>query len=163
MFVTLLTKEIWTFAPKHYLSQFHADYADAEALEPAMDEAAVETWMDLFWLKADFGSDQTTGMANPELPTMFPWLQTTEPPSERYVYTRNPYFWAVDTEGNQLPYIDEVDFRIVDPEVMNLKITAGEPNFQASRAASLQGYFAVHAVCGGERLPGDPVGRPADL
>ena len=138
MFITLLTKEIWTFAPQHYLSQFHADYADADALELAMDEAGVETWMDLFWLKADFGTNGTTGMANPELPTMFPWLQTTEPPSERYVYERNPYFWAVDSEGNQLPYIDEVDFRVVDPEVMNLKITAGEPNLQASRAQAFK-------------------------
>ncbi|MGO8183226.1 hypothetical protein, partial [Rhizobium leguminosarum] len=25
----------------------------------------------------------------------------------RVVMTRNPYFWQVDTEGNQLPYIDE--------------------------------------------------------
>ena len=40
---------------------------------------------------------------------------------------RNPYFWWVDTEGRQLPYIDRVTFELVtDREVINLKASAGE-------------------------------------
>jgi peptide/nickel transport system substrate-binding protein len=72
-------------------------------------------------------------MNNPNLPTLYAWVPTIAPPAERYIFTRNPYFFMVDTEGNQLPYIDQVDLRVADPEVMNLKIIAGEPNFQASR------------------------------
>ncbi len=41
--------------------------------------------------------------------------------------TRNPYYWKVDTAGNQLPYIDDVDIAIVaDVEAATLKIIAGE-------------------------------------
>ena len=44
---------------------------------------------------------------------------------------RNPYFWWVDTEGRQLPYIDQVTFDLVtDGEVINLKASAGELDFQ---------------------------------
>jgi len=41
--------------------------------------------------------------------------------------TRNPYYWAVDPEGNQLPYIDEL-YRFMDlsGEVINLKALSGE-------------------------------------
>ena len=31
-----------------------------------------------------------------------------------YTFGRNPYFWRVDTEGNQLPYIDALDVEIVE-------------------------------------------------
>jgi peptide/nickel transport system substrate-binding protein len=138
LFITLLTKEVLTFAPKHYLSQFHTGYATEAELQQHISEAGVNTWLDLFWLKAAFGTGGTQGMANPDLPSMFPWIPTIEPPAERFIFVRNPYFWAVDTAGNQLPYIDQVDMRIVDPEVMNLRITAGEPNFQVSRPQSFQ-------------------------
>ncbi len=43
------------------------------------------------------------------------------------VTQRNPYYFKVDTEGNQLPYIDEVVFNIVeDDEVMLLQALNGE-------------------------------------
>jgi peptide/nickel transport system substrate-binding protein len=138
LFIILLTKELWTYAPKHYLSQFHINYVEEAELAEMLAAEGMNTWVDLFWYKAAFGPNGTLGMGNPELPTMFPWLATVEPPSDRFIFTRNPYFWAVDTAGNQLPYIDQVDMRIVDAEVMNLQITAGEPNFQASRIQSFQ-------------------------
>lgn len=43
----------------------------------------------------------------------------------------NPYFYAVDTAGNQLPYVDQVTFTLVeDLEVLNLKAVEGEIDFQ---------------------------------
>jgi peptide/nickel transport system substrate-binding protein len=40
---------------------------------------------------------------------------------------RNPYYYAVDTEGNQLPYIDRVDVTFVESlEVAKLHVLAGE-------------------------------------
>ena len=36
---------------------------------------------------------------------MLAWVPTVEPPGDRFVFERNPYFFAVDTEGNQLPYL----------------------------------------------------------
>ena len=53
------------------------------------------------------------------------------PASTRLVMERNPYFWWVDTEGRQLPYIDQVTFNLVtDRAVINLKASAGELDFQ---------------------------------
>ena len=40
---------------------------------------------------------------------------------------RNPYYWAVDPAGNQLPYLDELyRFMDFDDEVIRLKALAGE-------------------------------------
>ena len=47
--------------------------------------------------------------------------------SQTWVLERNPYFWAVDTEGNQLPYLDKVQLTLAEnPEVINLRAIAGE-------------------------------------
>ena len=44
---------------------------------------------------------------------------------------RNPYFWAVDTEGNQLPYIDRITMTLAEnTEVANLRAIAGEYDIQ---------------------------------
>jgi peptide/nickel transport system substrate-binding protein len=44
---------------------------------------------------------------------------------------RNPYYWKVDQEGNQLPYIDRITHDLIeDREVINLKAVAGELDFQ---------------------------------
>ena len=42
-------------------------------------------------------------------------------------FDRNPYYWKIDVEGNQLPYLDGLDVEIVqDTEVTAGKIIAGE-------------------------------------
>ena len=44
---------------------------------------------------------------------------------------RNPYFFAVDEQGQQLPYIDKVTHRLFEsPEVLNLWVTNGEIDMQ---------------------------------
>jgi hypothetical protein len=32
--------------------------------------------------------------------------------SQNWVLERNPYFWAIDIEGNQLPYLDKVQLTL---------------------------------------------------
>ncbi len=46
------------------------------------------------------------------------------------MFERNPYYWKVDPEGNQLPYIDKVTFDIYDLETINLKAINGELGMQ---------------------------------
>ncbi|MCY3834482.1 MAG: ABC transporter substrate-binding protein, partial [Chloroflexi bacterium] len=49
------------------------------------------------------------------------------------VLERNPYYWKVDTEGNQLPYIDRLDVEIPQgsaTELVALKGIAGELDMQ---------------------------------
>ncbi len=58
---------------------------------------------------------------------MNPWaLKNVDTTGDKY-YSRNAYFWKVDTAGNQLPYVDEL-VRVVceSQQVINLKVIAGE-------------------------------------
>ncbi len=96
-----------TFFPKHYLSQFHADYnPDVAALVEA--EEGVEDWVGLFNKKAAGPTDDTQGFYNePDRPLLFPWIITQPLGTGTTIQlARNPYYWKVDTAGNQLPYID---------------------------------------------------------
>jgi len=44
---------------------------------------------------------------------------------------RNPYYWAVDTAGNQLPYIDRITMTLAENlEVLNLRTIAGDYDLQ---------------------------------
>ncbi|GAG13614.1 unnamed protein product, partial [marine sediment metagenome] len=58
-------------------------------------------------------------------PTVAAWI-LTESSTTIKTYVRNPYFFMVDTAGNQLPYIDEVVSPIVSSEVYQMKIISGE-------------------------------------
>ena len=42
------------------------------------------------------------------MPVLFAWRFTKITPEVPVVLERNPYYWKVDTAGNQLPYIDRV-------------------------------------------------------
>ena len=43
---------------------------------------------------------------------------------------RNPYYWKIDTAGNQLPYIDEIESVLVgDVEAIKLKVISGDIDF----------------------------------
>lgn len=106
-----------------YLKQFHADYTDLDTLNPMITEAGFEEgeWWRLLGSKQNANQQHENG-----LPNLAPYLLTSMGPT-RATMTRNPYYWKVDTAGNQLPYIDAVDISIVaDVEAATLKIIAGE-------------------------------------
>jgi peptide/nickel transport system substrate-binding protein len=68
---------------------------------------------------------------NPDLPSLQPWVNTTKPPSERFVFERNPYFHRVDPEGRQLPYIDQAIVYIAGSSIIPAKVGAGASDLQA--------------------------------
>ena len=43
--------------------------------------------------------------------TMGPWVPVEYKTDELLIMRRNPYFWEVDEDGNQLPYIDEAVYQ----------------------------------------------------
>jgi len=45
------------------------------------------------------------------LVTLGPWAVTEYKTDELLIMRRNPYFWKVDEAGNQLPYMDEIQYR----------------------------------------------------
>lgn len=116
--------------PEHYLKQFHPDYGDMAEIEAQMKEGGFDNWVD-FW-------EQMASFDNPDKPTLSPWISTGWPPEQIQTYRRNPYYWKVDTAGNQLPYVDELrTIRVADPEATLLKTIAGD--FDFVRISSLGG------------------------
>lgn len=108
------------YAPAHYLSAFHESYQDANELQTLARSYNFDTWSQLFLQRFDY-------LQNTELPTLFSW-QIKEPKwDERAIFVRNPYYWKVDTEGKQLPYIDSVRLEYVSSwDIAVLKLMGGE-------------------------------------
>ncbi len=83
------------FAPAHYLKQFHPKY-----------NKNIKDYK-LFNEKADD--------LNPERPAMTPWpVSQYRPGDAKLIATRNPYYWKVDPQGQQLPYIDRLELTLVE-------------------------------------------------
>ena len=48
-------------------------------------------------------------------------------PRDRLVVTRNPDYWLTDAAGNQLPYLDRIEFRVIeDGETMGEALQSGD-------------------------------------
>ena len=117
----------YVLAPKHYLKQFHPNYVPQQELERKAKERGLGTWFQLFQRKSVYED-------NPDLPTWRPFKLEVPAPATRMVAERNPYYWKVDPEGNQLPYIDRIVFTdIQSGEMATIKAMAGEVDFQARR------------------------------
>jgi peptide/nickel transport system substrate-binding protein len=114
-----------SFAPAHYLKKFHPKYIGADKATQNAKDAKYENWvLHMKWLN--------DAARNPELPVVTPWKLVTPITSPSWTYERNPYSVWVDTDGNQLPYIDKVTFTLAENlEVLNLRAIAGEYDFQA--------------------------------
>jgi peptide/nickel transport system substrate-binding protein len=118
--------------PKHWLTQYHADYSEEDLGAMAEDEG-YEDWTELFLYYA--GATWTEN----ERPTLHGWRMTSAYGEETSIVraTRNPYYWKTDPNGRQLPYIDEVVYDIAqDGEVIVLKAMNGEIDTQARHIAS---------------------------
>lgn len=112
------------YSPKHYLKQFLPKYSsEAEVNERAKKEG-YDNWVKLLHFKKDWS-------LNPEVPTLGPWRTVRPVNTPTWVMERNPYYYAVDTAGNQLPYIDRIIMTLAeDLEILNLRAIAGEYDLQ---------------------------------
>lgn len=112
------------YSPAHYLKQFLPKYSSEEAVNRTARERGFDNWVRLLHVMKDWS-------LNPELPTIGPWRTTRPVNTPTWVLERNPYYWAVDTEGNQLPYMDQVVLTLAeDLEVLNLRAMAGSYDVQ---------------------------------
>lgn len=141
LFVPFLATMRWgiLMLPRHYLKQFHQDLTPLAELEPLMKRYgyAPEDW-GRFYLSIGGGLSSGSGSFVPErmppvgrYPTLDPWLHVRQPNPGDYVLERNPYYYKVDPQGNQLPYIDGLSRTFVsDIQIQNLKILSGETDLQ---------------------------------
>ncbi len=101
--------------PAHYLKKFHPKYN--KDLKP-------DDVQELLNRAGD-------PMSYPDMPSFAPWQLVEVKVGERAVLERNPYYWKVDSKGNQLPYLDRIEITVMkDAEVMKLKAIAGEVDAQ---------------------------------
>ena len=98
---------IW-FMPKHYVEQFN----------PVLHNDKYK----------DFEEHTTKhNHNNPEEPRLTGWKLDVFEEGVRSVWSRNPYYWVVDSAGNQLPYIDQIILTVVkDKEIEKLAYTQGK-------------------------------------
>jgi len=114
------------YMPAHYMKQFHPKYADPEKLAQMIKAAKQRGWTGLHTLRGHSYKND-----NPDLPTLQPWILTTQAPAQRFIFVRNPFFHRFDQAGHQLPYIDRIYMDIVDGKLIPLKTEAGESDLQA--------------------------------
>lgn len=106
--------------PAVYMKQFHIKY-NKDKVEAAVKEQKMQDWVAYYTLKNDVWQ-------NAERPTFMGWtiIQGTGDTTQ-VLARRNPYYWKVDTAGNQLPYIDECVYPIVEKiDALVLKALNGE-------------------------------------
>ena len=126
------------FAPKHFFEKMHGAYnpnADAEAKAAGYDDwkkqfdAVWDKWMDAQTLTA-------TGL---QIPTLESHVLELEPTTEQRLFKANPYYFKVDSAGQQLPYIDRVHERFLNADLQLLAILNSEIDFKA-QGTTLQNY-----------------------
>jgi peptide/nickel transport system substrate-binding protein len=125
-----------TAYPKHHLARLLPKYnQDLSGSDwPAQFHAAYGTPGNV---------DDSTRWAHPEVPTLNAWiLKAGYGSANPLVAERNPYYWKIDTAGQQLPYIDQVSFAVVKDR-------------QAAADLAMQGRIdmqARHVRCCGEQI-----------
>ncbi|MFD2081442.1 peptide/nickel transport system substrate-binding protein [Actinopolymorpha cephalotaxi] len=96
--------------PKHYMKQFHPKY----------NKSVGKDWTTKF-------DEKRNTVFNPQTPTMGGWQLATYSEGRATTWKRNPYYYVVDQAGNQLPYLDGLNFRVVDNiETRKLQIQSGQ-------------------------------------
>jgi peptide/nickel transport system substrate-binding protein len=136
------------FVPAHYMKQFHPDFVDKAELDAKVAARGFQTWTELFTVEA---FPHTSG----HRPTTAAWMpEGTTVADEVFVIKRNPYYFVVDKEGNQLPYLDEVRFSFfADAETLNLAAIGGQIDMQG-RHIKMSNYpvLVENAEKGGYRV-----------
>jgi peptide/nickel transport system substrate-binding protein len=106
MWVNMFIGPAWVM-PRHYMEQFN----------PVLNPDKYKDWEE---------HERKHNHNNPDCPRLTGWKLDVFEEGVRAVWSRNPYYWAVDKEGNQLPYIDQIIVTAVqDKEIEKLAYTEG--------------------------------------
>ncbi len=117
------------YMPAHYIKQFHPKYIGKDEADRKAKAAGFDGWVTYIKNRWDW-------RLNPDLPVLTPWKTVTPINTPTWVLERNPYFYEVDTAGNQLPYIDRLVMTLAENlEVLNLRAIAGQYDIQERHTA----------------------------
>jgi peptide/nickel transport system substrate-binding protein len=121
--------------PKHVLKKYHPRYNKTN-LDQLIAEAGVGSWPELMGIKGGyFNSHGSTAdpRYDPNFPVILPYKIKIGPQqtTTALLYERNPYYWKVDTAGNQLPYIDYQEYTLYnDADAIALAAANGQIDFE---------------------------------
>jgi peptide/nickel transport system substrate-binding protein len=91
--------------PAHWMKQFHKDFnPDADNIARKNGFAA---WYQYYLMVREYMHPVVNK------PHVAPWVRVASTTTHD-IYERNPYFFEVDQEGNQLPYIDRLFVQVVE-------------------------------------------------
>lgn len=108
--------------PGHYLRKFHPALAEPEKLIELMQVLQVANPLAAY--------NRMKDLFNPDFPRLWPWIYRSYTPNPPHIFVRNPYYWAVDEAGNQLPYLDRVAFQVRGSNMIGMAATQGSITFQ---------------------------------
>jgi peptide/nickel transport system substrate-binding protein len=140
-----------TYANKHFLAPLHIAYnpkADEEAIA-----AGYKGWVDRFGIYWNKWKDAVVATAEGiKVPTLESHLMV-DIDTQRRIYEVNPYYFKVDSSGQQLPYIEKMNERFVDKELWPIEIMNGNldqksqnmpvPDFPVLKENEAQGNYKV--------------------
>jgi peptide/nickel transport system substrate-binding protein len=117
--------------PSHVLKKWHADFTPVEEMADELKaNNLTDEWWQLFSQRKWCQNWNVTAARCIGYPTLNPWISVTPESPGIMVFERNPYYWKVDTEGKQLPYVDKlVSVQAEDVEMVNQKVLAGDVDF----------------------------------
>ena len=114
------------FAPEHYYKTVFPEFIGASKAEDLAkkngydDFADFVNWEFKYW------------WVSPNVPSLRAWVASNSPNDKHFIMNRNPYYWKVDKEGKQLPYIDRIDItKVLDKDVIKARGFIGDLDFQS--------------------------------
>ena len=128
----------WIIKPKHYMKKFHINYTSLDKLKPIMKEESIpeDQWYTLFNQKS-VGNNvwKHTNASGIGHPSLLAWVMKRGQGGV-FTYERNPYYWKVDAEGNQLPYMDKVHMEVIeDRETQFARTIMGDFDYLGERSS----------------------------
>jgi peptide/nickel transport system substrate-binding protein len=129
------------FQPSHYMSQYHPDFIEGgvEEADKIATEAGFASWAERY--RAAIHQNVFGVMGFPDSPPTLNAYVCVERDTDHVLWQRNPYYWKVDTQGNQLPYIDEINLQFISElEAINASIISGDADWAQGNISDLALY-----------------------
>ena len=149
--------------PKHVLEQYHPTYNSRENIDQLAAELNFEMprekddptrWVDVLNF-VDTQNWSNTDAKSIGFPNLQPWCMVRyDEASQTKFFERNPYYFKVDANGQQLPYIDElVSYNVADLEMLGMKVVNGEVDHSCEHIeVSRLAFYQENADNGGYKI-----------
>ena len=150
-------RNMGAYTPAHYVKQFLPKFSSKDEVDKKAKAAGFDGWVSYIKSRLDW-------RLNPDLPVLTPWKTVSPINTPTWVLERNPFYMGVDTQGNQLPYIDRISMTLAENlEVLNLRAIAGQYDLQERHTALAKlPVFLENRVKGGYDVRLDPALNGSD-